>query len=94
MDFITAMACLISIAALWICNIILKKEYDKLWGNVDNLEEEMEILKEKVEIWKDTQGEQRCQHCRSRETCPAYDTGVSYPCKYFDEEYIYDKKEA
>lgn len=79
MDFITTGACLISIAALWICNIWLKKKYDELWDNVWNLEEE-------VEIWKDTQSEQRCQHCRWRKDCPAYDTGVAYPCKHYEED--------
>lgn len=79
MDFVTATACLISIAALWICNIMLKKKYDELWDSVWNLEEE-------VEIWKDAQPEQRCQHCRWKETCPAYDTGPCYPCQHFEED--------
>ncbi len=30
--------------------------------------------------------ETRCRRCQERETCPAFDTGVVYPCPYFKEE--------
>ena len=30
--------------------------------------------------------EHRCDVCVQRKDCPAYDTGVSYPCPYFQEQ--------
>ena len=30
--------------------------------------------------------EHRCQVCVERESCPAFETGVAYPCRYFEEE--------
>lgn len=39
-------------------------------------------------LWKDEtiKEETRCRYCHERETCPAFDTGVLYPCPYFKEE--------
>lgn len=30
--------------------------------------------------------EDRCRDCGERETCPAYDTGVIYPCPHYRRE--------
>ena len=30
--------------------------------------------------------EQRCQHCKAGKSCPGYNTGVIYPCSYYEEE--------
>lgn len=30
--------------------------------------------------------EYRCRHCSSRRDCPAYDSGVSYPCQHFQKK--------
>ena len=29
----------------------------------------------------------RCEFCKSRYECPAYNTGVIFPCAYFKEEH-------
>jgi len=51
--------------------MLTKKQYKMLWS-----------------LWKDNtiEEEKRCYRCRERETCPAFDTGVLYPCPYFEEE--------
>lgn len=30
--------------------------------------------------------EYRCEICRIQDECPAYDTGVLYPCPHFEED--------
>ena len=30
--------------------------------------------------------ETRCHSCQERKTCPAFDTGVMYPCPYYKED--------
>ena len=35
-------------------------------------------------FWKHFGEEERCPECGERETCPAYDTGVLYPCPYYE----------
>ena len=30
--------------------------------------------------------ETRCVKCKKRDLCPAYDTGVIYPCPYYKED--------
>ncbi len=34
----------------------------------------------------DDEEETRCRRCQEREICPAFETGVLYPCPYFEEE--------
>ena len=71
MDFITAGGILVCIGMLWIFSVLMLRLLYQLQKRVEALEY--------------PQSEQRCQHCRSRETCPGYDTGPCYPCKYFEE---------
>jgi len=38
-------------------------------------------------LWKkEHKQETRCRHCHAREACQAFDTGVIYPCPYFEKE--------
>ena len=34
-------------------------------------------------FWKHFGEEDRCPECGERRSCPAYDTGVLYPCPYY-----------
>lgn len=35
---------------------------------------------------KPQEEEQRCRNCGGRESCPACETGVLYPCPHYEEE--------
>lgn len=71
MDFITTGGILGCMALLWTCNLLMLRLIRQ--------------LEEKVEALEYPQSEQRCQHCRWKMDCPAYDTGPCYPCKHFEE---------
>jgi len=73
-DFITAGGILICIGVLWIFSALMLRLIYR--------------LQERIEYLELVQNEQRCQHCRWRADCPAYDTGVGYPCKHFEEELL------
>lgn len=73
MDFITAGGILGCVGMLWIFSFLMLRRIWKLQEQVDYLETA-------------GQDEQRCQHCKLRKDCPAYDTGVAYPCKHYEEE--------
>ena len=38
------------------------------------------------EIKRRLGNETRCRICADREACPAYETGVTYPCAHYKEE--------
>lgn len=95
MDFITANMLMFCIILLWICSGLLLWQLIKLQRKVDQLEYwDLDDLKERVQeleyfedMWtRDLQTEQRCQHCQNRNDCPAYDTGVCYPCEHYEEK--------
>lgn len=57
-------------------------ETDEDWRNGLPPEE-----RELVESWDKAthRVEDRCHQCTEKDSCPAYDTGVIYPCPYFKE---------
>lgn len=72
MDFITTGGILGCIALLWVFSVLMLKM--------------IYTLQERLEEICESPVEQRCQHCRWKMDCPAYDTGTCYPCKHFEEE--------
>lgn len=37
--------------------------------------------------------ETRCCNCQERKVCPAFNTGVAYPCPYYKEDISYGTEE-
>lgn len=48
--------------------------------------QQLEIKELKRLIKTNFPEEPRCKFCKAKTTCPAYDTGVIYPCPHFCEE--------
>lgn len=78
LDKIALWGLLAGMAALWIFN----------WSTlqmIERHERQIKDLQSKLRCKQDLE-EDRCHFCRSQATCPAFDTGVLYPCPYFEKE--------
>lgn len=58
-----------------------------------NKRQQLEIRELKRLVQKNFPEEPRCKICKAKEKCPAYETGVIYPCPYFNEEDSYGQQE-
>lgn len=72
----------LSIIVLWLCVGFLRWELTKQ----RDLIEKLKAGKFEEAINRHLNTEQRCQHCREKNECLAYDSGVIYPCRSFVEE--------
>lgn len=72
----------LSIIVLWLCVGFLWKKINKQ----RDLIAELKAGKFEETINRHLNTEQRCQHCREKNECLAYDSGVIYPCRFFVEE--------
>lgn len=79
----------LAIIALWICVGFLGRELKKQ----RSLIEDLKAGKFDEAVHSHMNVEQRCQHCRDKDECPAYDSGVLYPCGYYQEGVVkeYDR---
>lgn len=81
----TVMALLASMATLWICFWLLriqwKREQKGMAAYKDWLMKKVKEAEKKAK----SSVEQRCQHCVEGPECPGYNTGVVYPCQYYEE---------
>lgn len=66
-------ALIICCAALWLWCWSLTR-------SVQRISEDLQEIKRCIKT------ETRCEICAERETCPAYYTGVAYPCTHYKEE--------
>ena len=64
---------IICCAALWLWCWSLTR-------SVQRISEDLQEVKRCIKT------ETRCNTCSEREFCPARNTGVSYPCPYYEEE--------
>lgn len=56
-----------------------QKKLAPLWEFYENLREIATEIGDKTK-------ENRCPICAERSGCPAYETGVAYPCPYYEEK--------
>lgn len=74
----------ISQACLAISIIFMIRGNARLSQRIKDLEYKSFLLEEKITELEAE--ETRCPDCAYKELCPAYETGVAYPCKHFKQE--------
>ncbi len=77
-DTIALLGLMAGMTALWGWNWIIFKLIKDHERHIEELRAESKYKKEKEE--------DRCRSCKEQVACPAFDTGVVYPCLYFKEE--------
>ena len=78
LDKIALWGLLAGMAALWVWNWSITRM-------VERNERKIQELQAKLKFKQDLE-EDRCHFCKERAKCPAFDTGVLYPCPYFKKE--------
>lgn len=68
----------LNIITIWICYWIISRQWKKEQTGLETFKMwAMKKARENVE--------QRCQHCQEKAECPAYNSGVVYPCQHYKE---------